>query len=266
MFSKRQACISSKYLRRASSVIINKFLSQTYFDPSWDQLLRAGLAKIDAHYLEDLLKQPCWLPGINHIFNAFSLPIDQVKYILVGESPYPRVQSANGYAFWDQNIDNLWSPTGLSKEANKATSFRNIIKTLLVAENLLDKNSTTQENIKNIDKTHLIKTNQEFFDKLLNQGFLLLNASLVLRQGKTNLKQDAKQWLLFFEEVMKQLLLKNINLKLLLFGKIALEVNKLLGQNLAKNSLVAEHPYNLSFINNQEVIDFFRPFGLLKIA
>lgn len=246
-------------------MIINKFLSQTNYDPSWDSLIRTGLAKMDPDYLNSLLSQACWLPGINQIFNAFSIPRNKVKYILVGESPYPRVQSANGYAFWDQNIDQIWSETGLSKEANKATSFRNIIKMLLVAQGLLNSDKTSQAEIQNINKTNLIKTNSEFFERLLNHGFLLINASLVLRENKAELKQDAKQWLLFFEEVLRQTLSGNKNLKLLLFGKIALEVNKIFGSNLAENSLTAEHPYNLSFIKNQSVIDFFKPFELLYI-
>lgn len=247
-------------------MIINKFLTQTYFDPSWDKLIRAGLTKIDPTYLEGLLTQPHWLPGINKIFNAFSLPIDQVKYILVGESPYPRTESANGYAFWDANINQLWSLYGLSKEVNRATSFRNIMKTLLVADGLINKHKTTQESIKNIDKSELIQTNQDFFHKLLNHGFLLLNASLVLREGKANLKQDAKQWLLFFQAILEKLFALNPQIKLLIFGKIALEVNKVISENFLHNALIAEHPYNISFIKNQEVIDFFRPLELLRIT
>lgn len=246
-------------------MIINKFLSQTYYDPSWDSLIRAGLTKMDPNYLKSLLSQACWLPGINQIFNAFSIPLDQVNYILVGESPYPRAQSANGYAFWDQNIDQIWSETGLSTEVNKATSFRNIIKMLLVAQGLLKPDNTSQAEIKNINKANLIKTNSEFFEKLLKKGFLLLNASLVLRENKAELKQDAKQWLLFFEEILRQLFSSNKHIKLLLFGKIALEVNKIFSSNLTQNSLVAEHPYNISFIQNQMVIDFFQPFELLSI-
>ena len=251
-----------------SHMIINKFLKQTHFDPSWEPLIRTGLAVMNEDYLQGLLKSPCWLPGIKQIFNAFSLPPHKVNYILVGESPYPRTQSANGYAFWDQSIDQLWSNNGLSKEVNRATSFRNIMKTLLVSEGLLHTDDTSQEKIKQIDKASLIKTNHDFFQKLLGHGFLLLNAVLVLREKKAELKQDAKQWLLFFSQVLIRLLQVRPQAKLLLFGKIALEVNKAFnssGLKIPENTLIAEHPYNLSFIKNQEVIRFFKALSLLQL-
>src|SRR3990167_11287507 len=102
--------------------------------PSWKACLQRGLAKMSASYLANLQQKENWLPGPNKIFNGFSLPLHSVKYILFGESPYPRFESANGFAFWDASVKELWSISGLSKKVNRATSLRNIIKMLLVAE------------------------------------------------------------------------------------------------------------------------------------
>ena len=44
---------------------------------------------------------------------------------------------ANGYAFWDAAVNELWSDNGLSKAVNRATSLRNFIKMLLVTEGAL---------------------------------------------------------------------------------------------------------------------------------
>src|SRR5262249_28363736 len=143
------------------------------------------------------------LPGPDNIFNAFSVPMDKVKYVLFGESPYPRPQSANGYAFWDAAVTNIWSITGLSKQVNRANSLRNLIKMLLVADGLLSKENLSQEAIAAINKQKLVTSGQELFNSLLNKGFLLLNASLVFRKGLVN--EDAKAWQPFLYEVLHTL-------------------------------------------------------------
>src|SRR3990167_8971752 len=81
-------------------------------DSSWHAYLRTGLAAMDQHYLKQLTHSSSWLPGSKKIFNAFSLPLDRVQYVLFGESPYPRRESANGYAFWDHAVNALWSSSG----------------------------------------------------------------------------------------------------------------------------------------------------------
>src|SRR5690348_6563289 len=89
-------------------------------DNSWKSCITDALNQLDPQYLEKLLQNEHWLPGPDKIFNAFSLPVDKVNYVLFGESPYPRAHSANGYAFWDAAVAELWSPTGLSKPVNRA--------------------------------------------------------------------------------------------------------------------------------------------------
>ena len=108
------------------------------------------------------------------------MPVAQTHYVLFGESPYPRAKSANGYAFWDAAVTDLWSESGLSKAVNRATSLRNIIKMLLVAEGKLTLVHTGQADIAKLDKTGLIATNAELFQQFLTHGFLLLNATPVL--------------------------------------------------------------------------------------
>lgn len=228
--------------------------------PSWHACIKEALTKLHPDYLNKLLTTDNWLPGKDKIFNAFSIPVEKVNYILFGESPYPRVQSANGYAFWDANVKNIWSEKGLSKEVNRATSLRNMIKMFLVAEGLLT-TKTDQPSIANLDKTHLIQTNDELFQKFLSNGFLLLNATLVLQP--THVRTDAKRWKPFIEHVLQYLLEKNPNVEFILFGNIANEIDSLITKPGTKK-LYAEHPYNISFINNAVVLDFFRQFHILN--
>lgn len=229
------------------------------FDKSWQEIINAALLELDPNYLKCLQEQTNWLPGPKNIFNAFSLPKPKVKVILLGESPYPRQASANGYAFWDASVSELWSETGLSKPVNRATSLRNFIKMLLLAAGLLTPEETNQAAIAKLDKRSLIQTNQELFENLLEHGFLLLNASLVFRPGYV--QQDAKAWLPFIETILQTLLPQQP--LLLLFGRIAEQINRL--ETLSSlDKMIAPHPYNLSFIQHAEIINFFRPLTLLK--
>lgn len=230
-------------------------------DPSWLPYLTEGLANIDKNYLQALTHSQEWLPGPNAIFNAFSLPLEEVHYVLFGESPYPRRESANGYAFWDNAVHELWSSHGLSKSVNRATSLRNIIKMLLVADGALKPADTSQHAITQINKSHYVQTNASFFQNLINHGFLLLNATPVLQAGPP--QKDAKAWHPFTASIVHCLLKNRPKAKFILLGKIANSILPLL-ENASPSVLTAEHPYNLSFIQNREVIGFFKPLHLLR--
>lgn len=239
---------------------VNHIFNLQSVDPSWRHPILEGLEKVDPLYLNQLSHHKDWLPGPEKIFNAFSLPVNQINYVLFGESPYPRKDSANGYAFWDAAVTNLWSPSGLSKPVNRATSLRNIMKMLFVAEGILTPKQTGQEAIAMIDKRHLVQTNHEFFTHLLQKGFLLLNASPVLQSSPV--QKDARAWLPFLKHILEFLHQQRPNVELILLGRIANEIDKLIDHFEIKK-LYAEHPYNISFITNQTVLDFFKPLHLL---
>jgi len=227
--------------------------------PSWANIVDNALRAMDPHYLLTLQQQNNWLPGPDKIFNAFSLPLDKTHYILLGESPYPRPQSANGYAFWDGAVRKLWSENGLTKSVNRATSLRNFIKMLLVANGDLS-DDTSPAAIKIVDKNRYVTTIDALFHNLLSHGFLLLNASLVFDDRQV--KQHARAWHPFMTRLLQQLAEQKPDLTLLLFGNVAKTINDTIDLKLF-SYLEAEHPYNLSFIHNQQVINFFKPLQLL---
>jgi uracil-DNA glycosylase len=231
-------------------------------DPSWRSCLKEALKTINPDYLDSLQESDDWLPGPNNIFNAFSLPLDKVDYILLGESPYPRAQSANGFAFWDAAVTDIWSPTGLSKPVNRATSLRNIVKMLLIAENALNPNHTTQPDIANLDKSRFVQSNSALFTNFLTRGFLLLNASPVLQP--TQVRKDAKAWQPFLKHILHFVIEQRPTVTLLLLGSIANEIDHLLDKSQNITKLYAEHPYNYTFINNPDILAFFRPLHLLQ--
>ena len=237
---------------------VDPYLAQ--IDSSWLPLITKALGAIDSDYLNQLFESRDWLPGPEKMFNAFSIPLTKTQFILFGESPYPRAASANGYAFWDAAVHEIWSDQGLTKTVNRATSLRNFIKMLLVAEGLLTPKTVGQANILALDKSHLISTIDELFNQLLKNDFCLLNASLVLR--KQQLNQDAKAWLPFISVLLQQLQNLNVKVTLILFGNIARTLCNLPSARYF-HQVIAEHPYNLSFISNPVVLEFFQPFHLL---
>ena len=220
-------------------------------------LIEVALSKMDGAYLSQLnAKNNNWLPAYQNIFSAFSEPLANTKYILLGESPYPRAQSANGYAFWDNSVNLLWSKTGLSKEVNRATSLRNMIKMFLYARDDL-KHDMSQSAIASLDKSHYLQTLSELFNKFLDNGFLLLNSSLIYSENMV--AYHAKHWRVFIDSILQQIFQYNRDITLLLLGKISNQYANYCGIN----TMIAEHPYNLSFITNPKVNDFFRPFDFI---
>lgn len=245
---------------------INQLLTSSPIHKDWIPLLTNALAQIDEEYLEHLIKDDTWLPGLGFIFSAFKRDLKNCQYILFGESPYPRAESANGIAFYDAAVDELWSENGLSKGVNKATSLRNIMKCALHAEGYLnfdDNGKITQQAIAKLDKTPLIHSINEFFSALENKGFLLLNTTPVLHPLRKP-AIEARFWQPFIHQLLIDLEQRNQSPTLVLWGKIAQQIEAFPVSNQYQK-IISEHPYNLSFINNPTMQSLFAQLKLLSL-
>lgn len=243
-------------------------------DPSWRPILLRGLDAVHAAnpaYLATLVTD-AYLPTQGRIFAAFMQPLSKVRFVLIGEGPYPREQSATGVCFMDGAVESLWSEKGLSKQVNKATSLRNFMKMLLVAAGVLQAQETSGDALAHVSMkaraigSPYIQTLTELQANLTRQGFLLLNASLVFRENVAPVK-DAKAWQPFLGVVL-QALAENAEAEgmrlptLVLWGKIAEQLKDLSVSERFPRA-VSEHPYNLSFIQNETMQSLFRPMELL---
>ena len=229
---------------------------------SWETILSEAYASLEADYQRFLEEDESYFPSKENYLNAFNtLPKEKVKYILFGQDPYPRKESAGGYAFIDTKVQNLFSASGLSKEVNRATSLRNFMKMALVASERLTSDDTSQEAITKLDKTQLIDSIEDLRINFEKNGVLLLNTALIFTDKKST-KKHVKAWKPFVQTLLNAL--EDDAPKLILFGTHAKDLKKQFSLDKFE-TIELEHPYNHTFISNPKALELFGPMHLLDI-
>lgn len=246
--------------------VINQLIKKSSVHEEWMEPLAIALKNVDPDYLHKLLKNTDWLPGPEKLFAAFQRDLTHCRYILFGESPYPRAESAKGIAFYDAAVTDLWSEKGLSKAVNRATSLRNLLKTMLLAEGLIQpdpQGKISQSQIAVVDKCNLIQTIDQLFDALQQKGFLLFNATPVLHPANSP-TIEARYWAEFVNRLLAEITHRLQPLPtLVLWGKIAQKLETMPAA-AAFSGLRSEHPYNISFIHNSGMLQLFSKLQLLQ--
>ena len=157
-------------------------------------------------------------PPTNEIFNAFSkFNFENLKVVIIGQDPYHGPGQANGYCFSVKN--NIKIPP----------SLRNIY-----AEIKQDMNLSNEE------------LSHGNLDNWANQGVLLLNTSLSVRQAKPN--SHSVHWKYFTNEIIKYIAEHSENVIFMLWGSHAKMCKKLLTHEQIQQHhfLEAHHPSPLS--------------------
>jgi len=227
---------------------------------SWKEILSNAYEALDPEYKDFLEKDNGYFPTKENYFNAFkTLARYEVKYILFGQDPYPRKESAGGYAFIDTNVKEIFSQTGLSKEVNRATSLRNFVKMALLQRGDLSSTDTAQDAIAKVDKTELISNIEELRANFEKNGVLLLNTALVFTDKKSSSKH-IKAWQPFMQTLLNQLAVNTP--ELILFGTHAKAMKKLFDVKKFE-TIEIEHPYNHTFIVNKTAHALFGKMNLL---
>ncbi len=231
-------------------------IAQTH--PSWHTILSNAFEALPMEYREFLLSDNSYFPDKSNLFNAFKLPLDETRYILFGQDPYPRRESAIGYAFIDGNVKTLFGENGLSKEVNRATSLRNFMKMALLCEGAL-RDDFSKEAVIMIDKTPYIDSIYQLRDNFEKNGVLLLNMALVFT-SKDASKKHIKVWQGFVRSLLLQL--QEREMTLILFGKMA-EVLEKVAEAAPFQKETMPHPYNIGFITDEKAHKLFGPMRLL---
>jgi len=232
-----------------------------HVDPSWQEIIEYAYSGLSPKYREFLEKNSGYFPTYSNFLNAFhTLSLENTKYILFGQDPYPRIESASGYAFIDKNVKNLFSEKGFSKEVNRATSLRNFLKMLLLSEDYLSSDDLSQNAISKIPKDKFIDSIDELRLNFEKNGVLLLNTALIFT-CKEDTKYHVKEFRVFMQRLLSRLVERKI--KLILFGAMAKDIKKQLPAAIEFKTVETLHPYNIGFIHDSKAWDIFVPMKLL---
>jgi len=227
---------------------------------SWRESVYSAYERLSPRYRRFLEEEGHYFPDKDNYFNAFkTLPKEKIRFILFGQDPYPRRESAIGYAFIDGRVNHLFAQNGLDKAVNKATSLRNFVKMALVARGDLSPRDTSQEAIANLDKSGLIESIGELKENFEKNGVLLLNTALVF-STKEESKMHIREWRPFVEKLLDEM--REVNPSLILFGTHARALKRLSGIG-GFHSIELEHPYNHTFITNAQALELFGSMDLL---
>jgi uracil DNA glycosylase len=97
---------------------------------------------------------------------------DRWRVVVFGQSPYPRIESATGIAMFDNSFTD-WADA----KFGKVTSIRCIVKAAAMREHGVPKQTSTAA-LRSLIAQHDVVPPGEWFQAMLAQGVLLLNASL----------------------------------------------------------------------------------------
>jgi uracil-DNA glycosylase len=229
-------------------------------DSSWQEIVEYAYAGLSPKYQKFIEKDEGYFPTFDNFLNAFhTLSLENTKYILFGQDPYPRRESASGYAFIDTNVKTIFSEKGFSKEVNRATSLRNFLKMLLLSEDYLKEDDLSQVAISKLSKSNFIDTIDELRLNFERSGVLLLNTALIFT-CKEDTKLHVKEFRVFMQRLLSRLQKRDI--VLILFGAMAKDIKKSLPSALEFKTVDTLHPYNVGFITDKKVQNFFKPFSL----
>ena len=105
-------------------------------------------------------------------------PPEKWKVVVFGQNPYPRVESATGIAMFDNSFTD-WADS----KFGKVTSIRCIIKAAVMSKHGLPKSTGIADIRKLLAKEKTVSP-PEWFQAMLTQGVLLLNAALTASSEK----------------------------------------------------------------------------------
>lgn len=194
---------------------------ETSLDPSWRSHIAAEFKKPYFLSLKKFLVQEAKqgstiFPPVEDVFNAFRLcKYDKLKVVLIGQDPYIQKGQAHGLCF-----------SVISENVARPPSLKNIF-----TEMQSDISGFTPPKHSNLAKW-------------AEQGILLLNAVLTVREGISN-SHAKKGWETFTDAVIEHLNLNKKGLIFLLWGKPAQDKGKHIDTK-KHHVLKAAHPSPLS--------------------
>ncbi len=175
---------------------------------SWHNYLQPLFDDKRMKYLKyEFLVKEKFLPHPNNIFRVFSMPLSEIKVVILGQDPYPTPGDATGLAF---------EPGG-----KKLPASLRIIKT-----EIFNSNAPMRGSNLDLSDWH-------------SQGVFLLNTALTVRIGKAG--SHIKEWKWFTEEIVR-IVAENTDAVWILWGAKAQAYEPLIDSTGWRAILKAPHP------------------------
>ncbi|HET6225150.1 MAG TPA: uracil-DNA glycosylase [Bacteroidia bacterium] len=188
-------------------------IEETWKKELWDDFQAPYFQQLKSFLVQEREKYTIFPPG-KLIFAAFNnTPFEKVKVVIIGQDPYHGRGQANGLCF------------SVGPNVPKPPSLVNIFKEL-----------QTDLGFPIPEKGGL--------EKWAQQGVLLLNATLTVREGQAGSHQG-KGWEQFTDDVIKKISNKRKNIVFLLWGRFAHTKEELIDAN-KHFILKAAHPSPLA--------------------
>jgi uracil-DNA glycosylase len=179
---------------------------------------------------------PMIIPHKNMIFNIFErLNLQDINLVIYGEDPYPRLSSANGIAFWDNEISD-W------QKLTRGNSLKHILKALLIHKKIAS-HSDSISKCRDLCKEYHFINPDTLFNNWLRDGVFLINSALTFSE-KTDKKQHFKFWHPFQNALIKILAQRKNEIFYLLWGNTANKWQKeILENHIPKSMIISQsHP------------------------
>ena len=167
-----------------------------------------------------------------------SNPASKWKVIIFGQNPYPRVESATGIAMFDNTFES-WD----DKRFGVVTSLRCMLKSACMYKYGLSKTDNVASIRKILQKNEILQPAQ-WFQSLLYQGVLLLNATLTT--GGPGRADHSKFWNPIISEIIKYILSSSENDRVVFawWGNESLKVRKKLEPIFKQSKVTIAHIEN----------------------
>lgn len=171
-------------------------------------------------------------PPPNLVFNAFKfLTPQECRVVIIGQDPYHGIGQAMGLSF------------SVPEGEAIPPSLRNIFKEMII-DLKFDGSKKSYDECQNSDFKATPSSGDLTY--LANQGVLLLNRALTVRESKANSHRNF--WQDFTKEIFQNLLRKSQNIVVMLWGNDAKDIMKGINPEIVKKHLIltAAHPSPLA--------------------
>lgn len=169
------------------------------FHESWHPVMHLLYEEPLKTLNERILSRISYQPSLENIFNVFSMPVEDIKVVILGQDPYPTAGDAVGYAF------------AVPKDIRIPTSLNIIFKEL--------QREYADNNIL-VDDTFMLKpTEWKTLKHWVKEGVFLLNTALTVETGKAG--SHLEYWKKFTGNVVNYIAHKNKDAIFILWGRKA---------------------------------------------